>query len=833
VQTRDFLQTLFPVTGADDPRANDLVRFISVDTSIGGAGWPGTWHWRTRAELHMIDEGNVSALGFNTTGRDVYFTPHSFTRQDMHVSKADASALLDCAWVELDDADIPPETFTPPPTITVETSPDRFHLYWVLDTPQPGAVVEKLNYRLTHGNGLKKDTSGWGLVKLLRVPGTTSYKRSDPFVVRITNYDPSRVYTVEDFNDLPEAPTILIASQSRVMPGDDEMIPRVELQRRYPFPKELDDLLDRTRQDRSQALWRMYNLCYQLGMTEEECFSLIRRSANDKFTDWRYNGEQGLWKDILRGYAMAHSPEDTPVLRQIKLVRFNKSMPSQERRRSIANLIFTDLSQHGRVYFDHEKRDALYYDGVRVISMDPTDRRWKALLNLRYQVTDGEDEYRPVNANLYALASANGEPITPRTTAYWDAKVHLLYVYNGGGKVYRLDGRAIDVVDNGTDGVLFRDSSISEPFEAEQPPDGLRARLPTLSDAILGLPNYEDTVVRHTREQAIELVRVWLYALFFAEHMEARPHLVLTGPTASGKTLVLQAISELLNGPGNTVSTIPHDRQTFETTVSNYSFVFFDNVDTPNRWLMDSLAEVATGIQFTRRLLYSTNESVTFRVQSYLGLTTRDPWFSRTDIATRLIVLNVNRREDYKNPTDLLNVVRHNRSFLWWELLTDLNKIVQEMKTHVGQAYSIRMAGFADFMAMVAKIRGYDVNPLIGVITSSQAETALDHSVIWSCLEPLLREWDVEHDKPKWSGEWISTSKLHAFLRSKASVVGNQREYDRKVPSARSLSHQLRELIPDLKQQMTVEYEQNTGTNRYRFTLPDDAFPGYTREVAA
>ena len=818
MQTREFMQALFPCTGPDDPRAQELVRFIVVGPH---QPWPGTIHWRTRASLHEIDEGDVSGLGFETIGRDVYFTPHSFTRQANNVTKDDASAFLDVAWVEVDDADIPPETFKPKPSIVVETSPGRHHLYWVLNEPTDAAVVEKINYRLTYGNGLKKDTGGWHLVKLLRVPGTASYKRPQPFPVNILNYDSRRVYTVGDFNDLPEAPEIMTPASHRSMPTENQLVTRSDLERKYAFTRELSDLVDRARSDRSQALWRVYNICYQIGMSEEECFFLIRGTVNDKFTDWRYNGEAGLWKDILRGYHMAHSPEDTPVLREIKLLRSNKGMPAQERRRAIANRIMSDLSQQGRVYFDNDKREALYYDGIRVVSMDPTDRRWKALLNLRYEVTDGEDEYKPVNANLYALAFANGEPITPRSTSYWDAKTHLLYIYNGGGKVYRLDGRAIEVVDNGTDGVLFRDTSIIEPFEAAEPPAALG--VPSLNDAILGLPNYEDSINRHSREQAEILAKVWLYALFFGEHMEARPHLVLTGPTNSGKTLVLQAISELLNGPGSTVSTIPHDRQTFETTVSNNSFVFFDNVDTPNKWLMDALAEVATGIQFTRRVLYSTNESVTYRVQSYLGLTTRDPWFSRTDIATRLIVLYVNRRAKNKNPTDILNVVRMYRSFLWWELLTDLNAIVFRLKTFIGQAHSLRMAGFADFLTVVCETQGVDPEPLIKVVSGSQVATALDHSVIWTCLEPWLRVWDSENDRPMNDEQWIATPRLHTALRNMAYQLGCQREYDRKVSSARVLSYQLREMLPDLQQIMTVDVEASPKANKYRFTLaPDD-----------
>jgi len=167
MQSVEFLQQLFPLSGPDDPRASDVVRFIVVGPN---QPWPGVHHFRTRGEIHAFDETGISALGFNTHGMDVYFTPHGFTRANQRVTKVDAAPFCDVAWVECDDDDIPPETFTPPPSLAVETSPGRFHLYWILDAPVSSAEIERINYRLTYGNNLKQDKSGWALTKLLRLP---------------------------------------------------------------------------------------------------------------------------------------------------------------------------------------------------------------------------------------------------------------------------------------------------------------------------------------------------------------------------------------------------------------------------------------------------------------------------------------------------------------------------------------------------------------------------------------------------------------------------------------------------------------------------------------
>lgn len=814
MHTTEFLRAVFPLAGPDDPRKDDLIRFA---VKPQGERFPGTVHWRTRAQLHALDELGISALGFATEGKDVYTTAHGFTHRRIDVTKDDAVALCDVAWVELDDADIPPETFSPPPSIVVNTSPGRYHLYWLLADPLPSFDLETINYRLAYGHHLREDKGGWALTKWLRLPGSTSYKRAEPFRIEVVSADLTRRYTPEDFNDLPEAPAVLSRQGKQPPAPDVTALPDpADIYTRYSLSHELVDLVERPRRDRSAALWRMYQLCYRAGLTEEDAFALIRGTPNDKFhAEWRYNADEDLWKDIYRGYAVAHTPEDAPVLATIKWILKQSGTPAFERNRMIAQEIWNDLGKNGRVFFDPDRGEALYFDGLRVISIDPTNRKWKALLSLRYCITEGESPFRPVNANLYAIASDQGERITPHTMAYWDRERHLLYVFNGGGLIYRLDGETIETVSNGSDGILFRDTGFAEPFTAQG-----GAESPTLEETIFTLPNYDTLLAKHTPRQAAMLARFWFYSLFFAEQMDARPHLVVTGPTDSGKTMLFQAFAELLSGPGTTVSTLPGDRATYETVVSNARYVFLDNVDSPNKWLADALCETATGIQFTRRVLYTTNDSTTYNVQCHLGMTSRETWYSRPDVANRLVVLHVERRDLKRSPTVLLDRIRNHRNALWAEVLGDLNRIVRVLRTVKPKAHDFRMAAYADFVEAVAPLFGAEHLRLVAVMGANQVQTALDQSVIWSNLDQWLRVSD-ETGRLVNNGREVNARLLHQALRNIAAQSGDIKLYDRLITSPRSLSHHLRELMPDIKKVLTVETVQRGDSLRYKFTLPE------------
>lgn len=156
MRTGEFIRLLFPPQTASP---NHHVRF----TIINKGDWPGSTQWKSTAHISATitqDSDAQALLDTDITGKDVFFTPHAFTRTDPYnqVTKDDAAPTVQALWVECDDENLPPSTFTPPPSIVVETSPGRHHLYWILNAPLPISQVEQLNWRLVHGNKLRKDT---------------------------------------------------------------------------------------------------------------------------------------------------------------------------------------------------------------------------------------------------------------------------------------------------------------------------------------------------------------------------------------------------------------------------------------------------------------------------------------------------------------------------------------------------------------------------------------------------------------------------------------------------------------------------------------------------
>lgn len=108
--------------------------------------------------------------------KDLYFVPTLFHTADNR--KAENAAIGRVVYADADTAR--PELFKLEPTLTVETSPGRFQLYWRIEGDDDCRDPEKLaraSRRIAHGHAAEGcDTSGWDIGQLLRIPGTMNNK---------------------------------------------------------------------------------------------------------------------------------------------------------------------------------------------------------------------------------------------------------------------------------------------------------------------------------------------------------------------------------------------------------------------------------------------------------------------------------------------------------------------------------------------------------------------------------------------------------------------------------------------------------------------------------
>lgn len=235
-------------------------------------------------------------------GDDVYFSPILFNAERRIKENAKTVSVI---YADADTC--APENFLLQPSISVQTSVDRWHTYWILDgevEPQQAALVsKKVAYAHSHQGC---DKSGWNTTKLLRVPNTTNRKR-EPYAITAVNT--GLVYNLDDFDlhygDVEVEPIRELSLEALPSGWPDLMPTMAKLQSN---PEIIGLYLDEPsgNSDMSKLLWKLEIALFRQGLTKEEVFVVTRNAKCNKYHSplrpKRVDADGDLWREVQRAH---------------------------------------------------------------------------------------------------------------------------------------------------------------------------------------------------------------------------------------------------------------------------------------------------------------------------------------------------------------------------------------------------------------------------------------------------------------------------------------------------------------------------------------------------
>ena len=492
-----------------------------------------------------------------------------------------------------------------------------------------------------------------------------------------------------------------------------------------------------------------------------------------------------------------------------------REMPAYQRRTLLTEEVKKDLKQRGS--FFKTSRGLFYFEeseNPKLYIIERGSLALSAMIADRYGVNEAErSEYEHIVTSLRHEAYLRGRSVEVHRLAYYDCKSGRLYVSRFNGWVYRLNGRSIREVPNGTDGVFFWDEPSWQPYEIFRGKLRRKLKFGLLKALIFDSTNFSAEGALSIDDQRW-LFSVWLRSHFFGSLHPTKPLLLTSGEKGSGKTLGLRKWLRLLFGPVGVVTSLERDKEDgFVAAVCSEPVAVFDNVDEHVGWLADHLAQVATGVSFKRRQLYTTNEQVEFKPQCFVALTSRTPKFiiGRDDVLDRTLVLQAERLTDYEGEHKLLEEIAKHRNSLWTELLRGLNKLLHvtpanEFRT---RGTTFRMADFAGFAMAIARAEGAEnkATRIFKCLEESRSKVLLQDEPVSICLEKWLT-------KTANCGREISSGELQKELSAVASAAGISWPYT----SGHSLGQRLAHITGNLSEHFRLETVRDTANQlHYRF----------------
>lgn len=733
--------------------------------------------------------GDLAARG-TVEASNWYFSPVIYSSRHRTKKYVIGGATL---WADFDTGKVDPFALPLKPSIVIESSPGRYHCFWLLNVSLSLGTLEYYNRRLASAFGA--DPSGWDANQLLRLPLGVNSKREQLTAVRLLSFDSSVRYGIEDLESLQEAPPDVAVNSP--VPDWHDLAPaegcadletfQVWLRGKWSnLPRGILDLLEVRQADRSRALWYLFNECQRQGVPEAECFYLVLKSPNDKYQDLRTGKEPALWHDLLGGYAQAmRGAQDTGIIDKILTIRNGKGNAA-EKTTLIGRLLVRTMAEEGAFYQTKGGSQLFYLDkiggGGHLVRLEKHGGDLAKLVLDRYGLDPTGQEWASLFAHLAARAQ-DEVPVDVHHLSAYDGSRPALYINRYDTSLYLLEKSRIRILSNGTDGILFMDPALATPYTAAHPSkNGVEEAGSFWERLILPCAN----LTGNEEEIAIgrHIIYAWTLALFFPDLFAVKPILMLHGDPGSGKTMLFKALLKVLVGPEARPDAPFTNEDAFDTAATNSDWLIIDNADTYQGWLANKLAVVATSYQVTRRRLYSDNTPFTALASAFVGITSRDPQFlkNRQDVTERVLPMRVvPHGKHMMSESSLLTEINATRGALLAEIFSDLQHLLYLLAGHGGHlpvfTGDFRQADFAAWLSLTAPMKGLDPAAILRYIKHAQGqEVAEEDPLVYALVEWMKRP----------SNEGRLVDPRHLDLELEAGPNGT--EYRKRVATPRALA---------------------------------------------
>lgn len=211
---------------------------------------------------------------------DVYNSVGVFNEEER--TREDTEAKTNVVWADADMC--APGKFLVPPSKVVQTSPDKWHVWWLLTEPVLLSEASHLARQIAAAHADDGCDHGWHASKILRVPGTSNTKYETPY--EVTETDSGARYTLDDlraaYGSVDVTPqTVLDAAVPD--PVSEERLAELESTMELAGLSHLYTDKPGPGQSWSERMYRLELDLFRQGLSAQEVFSLMREAPINKY----------------------------------------------------------------------------------------------------------------------------------------------------------------------------------------------------------------------------------------------------------------------------------------------------------------------------------------------------------------------------------------------------------------------------------------------------------------------------------------------------------------------------------------------------------------------
>jgi len=470
-----------------------------------------------------------------------------------------------------------------------------------------------------------------------------------------------------------------------------------------------------------------------------------------------------------------------------------------EKHKACAKAVTEHLLRRGRFYYDQRSREhstAMYFDRERHLLLRVRSDEFLSWLALHLEINRAEQTFKYIKAAVEDESLA-GDTQSIIPDEYFTMRQDKIYLSNGDGRMVRILKDRFELVENGTDSVLFAAGCTLDPWtltEPRNPFEECRA--------------FNNISTGEHDNHARDLFMAW--ALSLPTVQRCKPPLVVTGPVGSGKTRLVVSLLELYGMQPRILTPSKYGEDDFWTSVNIGGVLCLDNVDVRHDWLPDALSMAATGGSKEKRKLYSDNDRVIQMARSWIAVTSANPTFaSDAGLADRVIVVRLQRRTGETAEHELSDEVKDCRDAgLSW--ICNVLKDALCDPGDVPPGLNSRHPDFAAFAIRIGRAIGHG-EAMIRVLTRAEIDKHLlnlENSAVGEALLSMITQGNSFHGT---AGELLEE------LKAYNSDFGIQQRWN-----SRKLGRFLSKIWPHLDVIFQADMTTHGGQKAYKLSVKSE-----------
>lgn len=524
---------------------------------------------------------------------------------------------------------------------------------------------------------------------------------------------------------------------------------------------------------------------------------------------------QILPASVLKKLADAASTQTfSATLQVVDRIRLGKGQQFQKVRTS-AMTIISHFKENGRLVQDSNNVYWLNEDSKELLVLG--GRSWNKFMHSNFGLNPLDSFGKQVLESVKLFAQEEAQKVAVYKRSFWDGKI--LYINLGGPEVYVITGDPKErrIALNGDNNMLFLNSE--DPLKLPNLWESDDSAISPWSFLVNDLSFSTGENVNATPLQQRELLKAWIISVFFAQAMPTRPILTLLAPAGAGKTTTARRILRLLEGPGEDVLGVVHDKpDSIRSSLAVHKILVLDNLEkTKATWLTDVLNRASTGSHTEIRTLYKTNEPTKIVPDCFVIITATEMPFSEETVYTRMLPIELaplsHPRPEYAMQIQLLDQFQS----LWKGLLLDLEETVRQLNLNktVEAPNESRLADFTVFCARIKEAKYLDGAELMNGLSSMisrQKKVLQEASPFIQVLEVWMRM------RPEDASTYKNMSEIFQALQK----LANSSRMEWRWTSSQGLSRHIAMLEQQLIRHfgMSTRNVRQNGTEikQYKFT---------------